>query len=245
MSITAASILTDLQVVHRERAHRLEVSGLLAKVTALKAYQQRRFSHTYDDLLQSARYGAASRFFLDELYGPADFAQRDVQFGRVVPALVRLFPFEIVETVATLAKLHALSETLDTAMALQLQDPVVDSARYAVAWARTGHRSDRDEQISLTIDVAARLDRLTRRTLLRNSLRLMRKPAQSAGLSELQAFLETGFDTFRAMGGANEFIDIVTSREHSLADAHALFSIDLDSPLKNPSILKARKLLPW
>ena len=46
---------------------------------------------------------------LDELYGPQDFSDRDAQFARVVPALVRLFPQELVETVAVLARLHALS----------------------------------------------------------------------------------------------------------------------------------------
>ena len=38
--------------------------------------------------------------------------------------------------------------------------------------------------------------------MLRNSLRLMRGPAQVAGLGDLQAFLESGFETFRAMRGA-------------------------------------------
>jgi len=49
------------------------------------------------------RYGPAAHFFLEELYGPRDFADRDTQFARVVPALVRLFPREIVATVAILA----------------------------------------------------------------------------------------------------------------------------------------------
>lgn len=67
-------------------------------------------------MLESKRYGAASRFFLDELYGPIDFTQRDHQFARVVPALVKLFPWQIVDTVGALAALHALSEALDTQM---------------------------------------------------------------------------------------------------------------------------------
>ena len=58
---------------------RAALPGLLEKVIAVKTFQQRRFSHTYADLLLSARYGAASRYFLDELYGPNDFTTRDVQ----------------------------------------------------------------------------------------------------------------------------------------------------------------------
>jgi len=55
--------------------------------------------------------------------------------------------------------------------------------------------------------------------LLRNALRLMRGPAQAAGLAELQRTLESGFDTFKAMKGAEEFIAFIAKRERALAEA--------------------------
>lgn len=220
MTTSADTILTHLHTVEAERRKRVSAAGLLDRVIQVKAYQQRRFSHTYSDLLSSSRYGAASRFFLDELYGPSDFTRRDAQFARVVPALVRLFPAEIVLTVATLAELHALSECLDTRMAEHVANAEpLDALAYVEAWQRTGQVDERERQISLTLEVAARLDRFTRRALLRNSLRLMRGPARAAGLAELQHFLETGFDTFRAMHGAEVFIDIVRERERALASS--------------------------
>lgn len=217
MSNDADKILSDLAAVDAERRRREADPELAQRVIALKAYQQRRFSHTYGDLLASDRYGPAARFFLDELYGPSDFTRRDAQFVRVVPALVRLFPREIVQTVSTLSRLHALSESLDTAMGLKLLSTRLDAEAYAIAWRATGRATDREQQIVLTLDVASALDRLTRKALIRNSLRLMRGPARAAGLSELQLFLEAGFDTFRAMGGAEEFMRTVDEREHRLS----------------------------
>ena len=217
MSSDADKILFELAGVDAERRRRAADPDLAQCVVALKAYQQLRFSHTYADLLASDRYAPATRFFLDELYGPSDFTRRDAQFARVVPALVRLFPREIVRTVATLARLHALSESLDTAMAHSLSSAVLDAEAYAMAWRTTGRKSDRERQIALTLDVASALDTLTGKALIRNSLRLMRGPARAAGLSDLQVFLEAGFDTFRAMGGAGDFIRIVDEREHALA----------------------------
>jgi len=217
MPSDADNILSELAVVDAERRRRAADRDLARRVIALKSYQQLRFSHTYADLLASARYAPAARFFLDELYGPNDFTRRDAQFARVVPALVRLFPREIVQTVATLSRLHALSESLDTEMALGLTSAEVDAQAYAAAWRTTGRASDREKQIALTLEVASALDRLTRKVLIRNSLRMMRGPARAAGLAELQVFLEAGFDTFRAMGGASEFIGIVDEREHTLA----------------------------
>lgn len=226
---TAEAILDQLRIVEAEREMRGRSQLLGDQVILIKHYQQLRFRHTYADLLQSERYGPASRFFLEELYGPEDFTQRDAQFARVVPALVRLFPSEIVATVATLARLHALSEQLDSKMGRNLVGVVVDSHSYVRAWQLTGCSEERERQIELTVEVAGSLDRLTGKPLLRNSLRLMRTPARAAGLGDLQRFLEAGFDTFRSMQGARQFIELVWERERTLA--LALFSADADSEL--------------
>lgn len=219
MSTPAAQILGHLETVERERSARAASPHLHARVQALKAYQQRRFAHTYADLLATPRYEAAARFFLDELYGPSDFSQRDAQFARVVPALVRLFPRDVVDTVATLAQLHALSEQLDSAMAGQLRSAEADAGGYAKAWRAVGRTSDRKQQVALTLTIGQALDELTRKPLLRHTLRMMRGPARAAGLSALQGFLESGFDTFLAMRGAQEFLGTVSSREHALLNA--------------------------
>src|SRR5689334_7632417 len=120
MNDDAQTILGHLDIVAEERTRRERDADLDARVIALKTYQQRRFAKTYADLLPTTRYGPASRFFIEELYGPRDFADRDAQFARVVPALVRLFPREIIATVSALAQLHALSEQLDTETASHL-----------------------------------------------------------------------------------------------------------------------------
>lgn len=226
MSADAQTILGHLQTVAAERERRAASPALAQRVVALKAYQQRRFAHTYSDLLASVRYAAAARFFLDELYGPRDYSQRDAQFARVVPALVRLFPQEIVDTVATLGQLHALSETLDSIAASMLVTPEVDAVAYVRAWQAAGHADDRERQILLTLAVGESLDQLVRNPLLRHSLRMMRAPARAAGLAELQRFLESGFDTFKAMKGAREFLATVGARERALAQA--LFGAVLD-----------------
>jgi hypothetical protein len=242
MPVSAVDIAGHLSVVDAERRRRAEVPGLLAKVTALKAFQQRRFSHTYADLLASARYGAASRYFLDELYGPSDFTTRDAQFARAAPAIVRVFPNEVAETVAILAELHALSETLDSAMAVQLADGRITAADYIAAWQRADRAPDRERQIELTLRIAGHLDRITRLPLLRNILRLMRGPARAAGLAELQRSLETGFDVFRAMKGAQEFIALIGSRERALAAT--LFAADCSGAAGDSSLDRAVATLP-
>jgi hypothetical protein len=221
-------ILDKLAIVSGERRRRAADPGLLARVLAVKRYQHERFSLTYSDLLASARFGPAARFFLEDLYGPMDFAERDEQFVRVVPGLVRLFPRELVHTVLALGDLHALSETLDTRVAMNLSEPGVGPTSYHLAWKLSATPDERERQISLMLRVGSALDRYTRNVLLRNSLRLMRGPASAAGLGSLQRFLETGFDTFKSMRGASEFLDTVASRERRLASE--LFSGEPGDP---------------
>lgn len=211
MDPVAISILEQLAAVDAERARRV-AEGLTARVTALKAFQQQRFRLAYADLLAAPRYAGAARFFLDELYGPRDFTRRDTQFQRIVKPLVRLFPAEVVDTVHQLARLHALSERLDTRMARELPDAIAP-ADYVRAWQAIGDEEGRAQQIRLTLAVGRALDVYTRKPLLRGMLHMMRKPAQLAGLAELQQFLECGFDTFRTMGGAAEFLDTIRHRE--------------------------------
>ena len=80
MPFSAVSIQKSLRFVQAEHERRERLPSLATKVRAIKAYQQRRFAHTYADMLASARYGGAARFFLEELYGPGDFRNRDRQF---------------------------------------------------------------------------------------------------------------------------------------------------------------------
>ncbi len=217
MNAQTQAILDLLSQVDAQRARRAADPALAARVRAVKHYQHERFQHTYDDLLAQPRYADATRFFLEELYGPEDFTRRDTQFKRVVPALVRLFPREVVVTVQTLGELHALSESLDTAMGEAVQGAQVDLTGYIEVWQQVGRHADRETQIVLTRRVGDALDGYIRNPLLRHSLRLMRGPARLAGLAELQGFLETGFDTFREMRGAQQFLDTVVRRERGVA----------------------------
>ncbi len=220
MSDSLADRITEhLGTVSRMRALRDADPGLAHRVHEVKRYQAARFERSYADLLANPRYQGATRFFLQDLYGPQEFAERDSQFGRIVPALVRLFPGEIVGTVELLGRLHALTEALDDTLARQLPHLPADASGYARAWQDTGRAPGREQQISLTLAIGTALDRYTRNRLMRTSLKLMRGPAQAAGLGDLQRFLERGFDAFGAMKGADEFLTKVGVRERALVAA--------------------------
>jgi hypothetical protein len=234
------SISDALAVVHQLReAHRVQ-PALLAMVHAVKRAQCSRFQRSYVDVLTHGDWADAAQFFLQELYADRDFSKRDAEFGRIAPAIERLFPQSVVQVATTLAQLHALSEQLDHRMAVALlamplenQSDAVVRAHYPHAWRAVGQRPARAEQLALVEHLGAELIKITRVKGLRIMLRMMRGPAHAAGLEHLQTFLEQGFDTFAALqrskAGAAGFLSTINQRESAWLER--LF----DTPATNPN----------
>lgn len=207
----------------REQAHS---EGLSTALHQVKQLQARRFRATYADFLHDPRFAAATLFFLDELYGEHDFVQRDEQFGRIAGAIERVFPDAVTNLAIDLAETHALTETLDHTLAshwLALDGSCSCScsysARYVRSWRLTGERAQRERQLAVVQHMGHELQRLTRMRSLLIALKLMRGPAQAAGLSALQRFLERGFVAFAKLGDAREFLATILERERRWIDA--------------------------
>lgn len=228
----ARAIRDAVAAVARLRATMAGDAALGDAVRQIKRLQSRRFRGTYPDLLRDPTYSGAAAFFLAELYGDQDYTRRDDQFARIAGAIEKFFPAQVAETAASLARLHALTEDLDAQLARfwLAGDPAApEELRYASAWRALGRREEREQQLAAVVALGRELARLTRTPGLRTMLRMMRGPASAAGLSDLQRFLESGFDTFAGMskrnGAVEHFLASVADRERRLMDL--LYDADL------------------
>jgi len=210
---------------HLERVSHLRAlahdDGLSAAVLQIKQLQASRFRATYADFLSDPRCATATRFFLEELYGEHDFAQRDEQFGRIAGAIERLFPESVAELAVDLAETHAITEALDHTLAhhWMAQDNGCEHAeRYVRSWRLTAESGQRERQLAVVQHMGNELQRLTRMKSLHVALKLMRRPAQAAGLSALQQFLESGFAAFATLGNAQTFLATINARERKWID---------------------------
>lgn len=220
---TAETIRQAVAEVEAMRRESRDLPQIGAAVNRVKRLQARRFKGTYADLLAAGPYSAAAQFFLQELYSERDYAERDAQFARIAGAVEKLFPRDVADTAAALARLHALTESLDHGVAHVLEDTAGDEATgYVHAWRTVGRRADRQRQLETVLAIGVEMARLTRLPGLRLMLRMMRGPASAAGMSALQRFLESGFDTFagvaRQRGGAERFLETIREREQRLLD---------------------------
>jgi hypothetical protein len=187
----------------------------------LRAWQAVRLARTHADLLANPRMGLAASFFLTDLYGAEDLSKLDANVRRVAPTMKRVLPAAGLEIVAESIELEALSEDLDfaTAAALGAKANDLSPATYGVAYRKVDRRADRERQIDLIENLGQSLDRLVHKPFVGTTLSVMRKPAQLAGLSELQDFLHRGYKAFIRMGDAREFLDMVIGRERKLLEA--------------------------
>lgn len=188
----------------------------------LRAWQGGRLARTHADLVASDRFHDAAMFFLGDLYGPRDLGAHIEDIRRIVPVMAKTLPASGLATVARAAELNALSEELDGAMVEVIGERAnrIDGAIYASAYLEVGRADERRRQIDLIELLGASLDALTHHRFVGMALKMMRKPAELAGLGVLQGFLERGYSAFHAMrGGAGEFVSIVVWRERKLNDA--------------------------
>ena len=203
---------------HLERLKALRGSDAVepARLREVKRFQAARLAASYEDVADQPRYRGSTGFFLGDLYGPKDFSRRDAAMLRILPSMTRLLPASAVQTATLAVELEALSEYLDHRVAAALPPGPIDEEGYAAAYRAGSTRAERERQIELIVAVGERLDALVTKPFVFRTLKLMRTPAQLAGLQDLQDFLERGFTAFRDMAGAHEFLALIRDRETAI-----------------------------
>lgn len=189
----------------------------LARLRELQAWQCRRLQATHADLAAEPRYAPGIAFFIDDLYAPRDFSDRDADVEQAFPYMVRLLPERVLATAADAMHLQVLTRGLDSRMVPALFDDLsvdrIDVPAYSEAYRICDDFEARKEQIRLLEALASRLEDYVHSRLLYTTLRMAHGPAKLLGLGELQAFLERGFSAFRHMRGSQHFVSTIVERE--------------------------------
>ena len=195
-----------------------EPRNRLPTLPILRQWQSRRLEAGFQDFLQDPAKRPAAQFFLSDLYADRDFSARDRDAAKVLPMMSRFLPDSLLRAATDAIELAVLSHAFDLRMAEQLAlrpNPTapITEADYCRAYRSTHYPRLRRHQIGLVLRVGHALDAAVKKHGVYKLLRAARLPAQLAGLSELQRFLERGFTAFDALGGADTFLDEVATRE--------------------------------
>ena len=199
-----------------EAFHAVRKENTSPRLAVLRAWQAQRLERSFEDVLADPRMHAAGRFFLSDLYADRDFSGRDRDVDRIMPIMVHLLPETMLRAARDAIELHVLSHALDLRMVRAMDRrrlSKLDAVRYGEIYREAGQPRLRRRQIALVVSVGRSLDAAVQRHGVHRLLRASRLPARAAGLSELQGFLERGFDAFAKLDGADRFLDRVARGE--------------------------------
>lgn len=220
---------------YRDLAQKL---GIQSAVAQLQAWQCERLLVTHSDLAKQPKYQLAMGFFVDELYGPKDFSQRDADLVRVIPKLEKVLPQKAMDALNDALLLNSISYDLDMKMTQSLQAQSADGAvvinrkNYALAYREVGEYDKRKLQIDTIDHLGQQLADVIHIRGIGMLIKLARKPAQLAGLLALHEFLERGYNAFHAIGDVASFVHPVLTKEREIMQQ--LFSASFDPDSENP-----------
>lgn len=200
-------------------------------VPEVRRWQADRLASSFDRFLRDPKRRPAAQFFLSDVYNDHDFSRRDADIARVLPMMQRLLPGTLLTAVADAIELGLLTHAFDLRLGRVLQVIAprrrkLDAALYTQAYREAGLPRLRGHQIDLLAHVGLGLGHALRIPGVAMLLKLSRGPAKTAGLAELQGFLERGYAAFSQLGDVRAFIAEIEQDERDVAQR--LFDGDPD-----------------
>ena len=193
-----------------------EKAGLMPSIRAVQAWQCKRLLASHQQMYQQKRFKPAVEFFINELYGPNDFSQRDQDIARIVPKMSKFLPEKALQSLASALHLNTLSFELDFDLAKRLIDTEINRETYANAYVSCDNIASRQQQIDYIRNLGNDLADVVKMKGISSLLFISRKPAKMAGVLALHEFLEKGFRSFKNLGNVEDFIFPVVNKEQEI-----------------------------
>ena len=170
----------------------------------------------FEDMQARRDQGAAVAFIISDLAG-VEISQRDREFAKVVPMMIRMLPKSVLASAAAAMRLNAavLENNLAICQALDAANLLsgnVTEREYAEACRCVTTYAECMELVDLTVQLGHELQHAIGIPMIGVTLRAMRAPSRLAGIGALQAFLEKGFQTFSALEDVDEFLSEIERR---------------------------------
>lgn len=193
-----------------------EKAEIMSTIRAVQSWQCKRLLVTHQHMYQQKRFKPAVEFFINELYGPYDFSQRDKDIARIVPKMSKFLPEKALQSLASALHLNTLSFELDFDLARKLVNTEINRDTYASAYVSCDNIANRQQQIDYIRTLGHDLADVVKMKGISSLLFISRKPAKLAGVIALHEFLEKGFKAFKNLGNVEDFITPVVDKEHQI-----------------------------
>jgi hypothetical protein len=194
----------------------LSDEGLLKNYDRFTNWQLEYLLPFFNDLYTREGYEQAIDFTMSDLAG-IGISRRDSDLERAAPAITALLPLRALATIATAAEMNARILEVNLGIFRQLlvddklPEPITELG-YCLACRRASSLAECVELVHLVTALGRALESLVGYPLIGITLRAMRTPARAAGFAALQAFLESGYQTFRQIPDIARFLSEIEIR---------------------------------
>ncbi len=210
--------------LYTERSNELhaEYSGdplLQQSYPAFIEWQLNYMLQYFGDMQRTPDQAAAVAFIVSDLAG-VEIDQRDRDFARVLPLMIRMLPDSALAGAAVAMRLNAKVLEINMAISRQLADSNTSNTNiteqdYAQACRHAASYDECMDLVKITTQLGRQLEEVVRIPMIGFMLKAMRHPSRIAGFGALQEFLETGYTRFAALNDVDSFLrEIENHMEH-------------------------------
>lgn len=202
---------------------------LAARLSAIQNWQKKRMQHVHAALFTVPEHHLMTQYFLNQLYGGANFNVLAEQCERIINATKTfegLLPDSVLNTALKATELSVLAIELDQQLALRMdrdllddhQDPAIND-QYMIQLCRSANQeSARYHQFNLLDELGDNLDKYVRSKLVHSIFKLSKGLSTRYGLQALYQFTDEGFAAMKPLKSAKNFVSEFTQGERDLIE---------------------------
>jgi hypothetical protein len=192
---------------------------LAAQLIAVQTWQKARMQHTHRELFAQPEHQLMAAYFLNRLYGGADFAILADQFERVIlkaHKVEKIAPASAVHTGTLGIELAVLAIELDEQLAklllTQPSAPINDDTMLK-AYLDADQAAARQHQMALLNELGLKLDKYVRSLMIQTAFKLAKGTAYKHDFAPVYDFTAEGFAAMKSLDSAAGFIETFTQAE--------------------------------
>ena len=193
--------------------------ALAAQLIAVQTWQKARMQHTHRVLFAKPQHQLMAAYFLNRLYGGADFVVLAGQFERVLlkaHKIEKFAPASAVHTGTLGIELAVLAIELDEQLAKLLQQQhivEIDDAVMLQAYLDADQADQRNHQMAVLNELGLKLDKYVRSLMIQTAFKLAKNTAYKHDFAPVYDFTAEGFAAMKSLDSAAGFIKTFTQAE--------------------------------
>ncbi|MCS7079132.1 MAG: hypothetical protein NZ585_03665 [Chloracidobacterium sp.] len=191
----------------------------LALKRELQDFQVKQLKRNFSDLYNSKEYGPLCEFFVQDIYAPRDFEERNRSFEQISNYFRNALGERFFHGLIRLLDLYELSDALDNLMVVTLEKMGVrrniSQEQYDEAYYRCNNYDARIEQLDLIVECFHFTHSLCQYRFIGMILKTARLTAHMFTMSRdnIVDMLERGYNALRPVKNIQSLTDTIYERE--------------------------------